>query len=553
MGQPRREPVTPSEAPAATWSGLVMALGARAYLVLVGVLAACALAPMLAGLTGSVVQSGSMEPHVSAGDVVLSRAVAADDVLPMGRVITFTAPAGSARPGLVMHRLVDEESDGSLVTAGDANVDVDSTPLAREDIIGRGTLLVPWIGLPALWLGTGRLQPFAIWVLVTVLALAVEARSLLQQTGRHRRPDGTAALRGARPALRAAGPVVAVTALLLVVAVAAGAGTAPADAAFTARTSSIGSSWSAKPASPATGLVFTTHPSSSTGGRAFASQPTVRVTTAAGTTITGTRTVTLALTSAGGAVLTCAANPLTSTTGVFAFTGCAIDKVGSYTLTATSGSLTAATSARVTVTAGPAVALRFAATPSTTVAKATFATQPAVTVVDAGGNRTTSSVAVTLRLSTPGGLTCTANPRAAVSGLATFTGCAVATAGSYTLIATSGALTAATSPAFVVTPAPRPQLTCQSSTWYATFGWSPTPYTATTYRLYVNGVQVPAQGADGYNSYVQLSPANVPAATFAPGSATVEVRKVLTTGQEEVVGYGTVVLGPASYRTYLCG
>ena len=47
---------------------------------------------------------------------------------------------------------------------------------------------------------------------------------------------------------------------------------------------------------------------------------------------------------------------------------------------------------------------------------------------DAGGNTvTTSTSSVTLALTTPGGATlaCTANPKAAVAGVATFAGCKI--------------------------------------------------------------------------------------------------------------------------------
>jgi len=545
------------EGPLAGWAWFIVAICARIYLVFVAALALCALIPMLTGLTGSVVQSGSMEPTISAGDVVLARPVGRTEPLPMGRVITFAAPTGSAHSGTMLHRLVAERPDGSLVTAGDANTDVDSTPIARRDIVARGVLLIPWIGLPALWIGTGQLVPLLIWGALTLFAVAVETTSaVLERGGRHRGASPTRPPRSIRRfGRRSLIPIAAMAALAVTVALPGGVAVTPVDAAFTARTTSVGNSWSAAAAAPATRLAFTTNPSASTGGRAFATQPVVTVRNAAGGTVTGTRTVTLALTNAAGATLSCGTNPLTSTTGIVAFSGCRIDKVGSYTLTATSGTLTPAVSATVLITAGPAAALRFAAQPATTAATSVFAVQPTIAIVDAGGNATTSTASVTLALTTPAGaaLTCTTNPRAAVSGTAAFAGCRIDKPGNYTITASSGSLVSAVSSTIVITSAPRPQLVCQSSIWYATFSWSPTPFTPTTYRLYVNGTRVTAQGADGYNSYVQLSPVNVPVSSFPQGSATVEVRKLLASGLEETIGFGTVLLGSASLRTYLCG
>lgn len=66
--------------------------------------------------------------------------------------------------------------------------------------------------------------------------------------------------------------------------------------------------------------------------------------------------MTLTLTNPAGAALACAANPRKATSGVASFTGCKIDKTGTYTLTATDGSMASATSSRVTITAGaPAI------------------------------------------------------------------------------------------------------------------------------------------------------------------------------------------------------
>jgi trimeric autotransporter adhesin len=101
---------------------------------------------------------------------------------------------------------------------------------------------------------------------------------------------------------------------------------------------------------------------------------------------------------------------------------------------------------------GSANKLTFTTSPSNTVHNAVFATQPVVTVQDAGGNTTTGTNAVTLTITIPAGaiLTCTTNPINAVSGLATFAGCRINTAGTYTLTAASGILTSAVSASFTI-------------------------------------------------------------------------------------------------------
>jgi hypothetical protein len=141
---------------------------------------------------------------------------------------------------------------------------------------------------------------------------------------------------------------------------------------------------------------------------------------------------------------------------VATFAGCKIDKSGTgYTLTATDGSLTAATSSTFTISVGPATQLAFTQQPTVAQAATTFATQPKVAIEDAGGNTvTTNTSSVTLAIGTnpaSGTLTCTTNPLAAVSGVASFAGCKISAGGAgYTLTATDGVLSAATSSSFSV-------------------------------------------------------------------------------------------------------
>ena len=103
-----------------------------------------------------------------------------------------------------------------------------------------------------------------------------------------------------------------------------------------------------------------------------------------------------------------------------------------------------------TVVAGAASKVLFSVQPVATSAGLVFATSPAVAITDAGGNVATtgtdSTRSITLSIgSNPGGgtLTCTGGlTRAAVAGVATFTGCSINNAGvGYTLVATSPAST----------------------------------------------------------------------------------------------------------------
>ena len=223
-------------------------------------------------------------------------------------------------------------------------------------------------------------------------------------------------------------------------------------------------------AGPASKLAFTKQPGGGTSGTAWTTQPEVTIQDASGNTTTSTATVTLAITTPGGGILTwvsdsgpntvsggnltCTANPTAATRGVAAFAGCKLLTAGQYTLTATSGTLTSAQTSSFTVTAGAASQLAFTTNPSPSGTPGTpWAQQPVVTAQDANGNTDTTYVStVTLALASgTGTLTCTTNPVTAVAGVATFAGCKVNAVGAFTLKATSGTMTnTTTNPSIVV-------------------------------------------------------------------------------------------------------
>jgi hypothetical protein len=202
-------------------------------------------------------------------------------------------------------------------------------------------------------------------------------------------------------------------------------------------------------------LAITTAPSATAAsGVAFATQPRIQLRDASGTVALAGVVVTAAIASGGGTL----GGTLTATTdanGLATFSGLSITgTIGDRTLSFTGTDLTQVTSGTITITAGAAARLAFAVQPAT--ASAGAAISPAVTVriEDASGNLTTSTASVTLAIAAnpaSGTLSGTAT-RAAVGGVATFSGLAIDNAGTgYTLGATSGALTTATSSAFDIT------------------------------------------------------------------------------------------------------
>jgi signal peptidase len=58
---------------------------------------------------------------------------------------------------LRLHRLTAIRG-GALILRGDANAQVDSTPVAPSAVHGQAFLRIPLVGYPLLWLRTGRLD-----------------------------------------------------------------------------------------------------------------------------------------------------------------------------------------------------------------------------------------------------------------------------------------------------------------------------------------------------------------------------------------------------------
>jgi hypothetical protein len=234
-------------------------------------------------------------------------------------------------------------------------------------------------------------------------------------------------------------------------------------------------------------LAFGVQPGGGPATVALPAQPVVRVlddqAALVDTGVGSVVPVTLALgANPGGGTLTCTGGLTKAAVGGLAtFAGCSVSAPGTgYTLVATSGNLTAATSSPFDVGAPPPpVPLVFTAVPAAGPANTPLTPGPVVKVADPQGNPVTAgpnaTAPVTLSLGTNpsgatlfcrGGLTV-----AAVAGVATFTGCRISAAGSgYTLVATSSGLVTGTSTPFslsTVVAGPATTLTASASaiTW----------------------------------------------------------------------------------------
>ncbi len=204
---------------------------------------------------------------------------------------------------------------------------------------------------------------------------------------------------------------------------------------------------SASPSTTAAQLVFTTEPGDGSPGQALAAQPVVAVEDGSGNTLTAdASTISLSInestvftpsgtTVAGQLSCSSSSSSVAASSGVATFDGCQVDRGGLYTLTATdtADNLTA-TSTTFFVT-GPAQ-LVFTGQPGGGAASVPWDNQPQLSVEDAYGNvltadATTIGVAVQGGTGAPGAaVACGTNPAVAAGGVASFSACSIASAGS---------------------------------------------------------------------------------------------------------------------------
>jgi hypothetical protein len=211
-------------------------------------------------------------------------------------------------------------------------------------------------------------------------------------------------------------------------------------------------------------LAFTVQPTNVTAGSSIIPAVQVSIEDAAGSVVTAaTNAVTIAIGTNPAAGTLSGTLTVNAVAGVATFSNLSIDRAGvGYTLVASSGTLTAATSTAFNVTAGPPAKLAFAVQPTNVVAGTAITPAVQVSVQDSLGNLVpTATNSVTVAIGTnPGGGTLSGTATVnAVAGVATFSNLSINKTGTgYTLAATSGVLTGATSTAFNVTPGTATQL-----------------------------------------------------------------------------------------------
>jgi signal peptidase len=163
----------------AAWSVILLATAVLAIAVLV---------PRMAGATPYVILTGSMEPQMPPGTLVVVRSVD-PGAITTGSVITYQLESGN--PTVVTHRVrsvgLDAAGEWRFVTQGDANNDPDPRQVMPVQIKGERWYYVPYLGYVTS-VTTGQQHQIALVVVVVGLLGYAAAMFLAAVRDRRRAP-----------------------------------------------------------------------------------------------------------------------------------------------------------------------------------------------------------------------------------------------------------------------------------------------------------------------------------------------------------------------------
>jgi signal peptidase I len=145
--------------------------------------------PKVAGYQMYIVLSGSMSPEFDTGSIAFVKETLPEQLV-VGDIITFRSQSGS--DSLTTHRIVEVNREEGLrfVTRGDANNVNDPNPVLAENVVGRVTGSIPYVGYVMSFVQTRQgliLLIFVPGVLIILFELGKIMKYLSQDAGGSRK------------------------------------------------------------------------------------------------------------------------------------------------------------------------------------------------------------------------------------------------------------------------------------------------------------------------------------------------------------------------------
>ena len=156
-----------------------------AFIVIVALLLIVSVFPITGNYKLMIVQSGSMEPAIKMGSVVIVKPLSTSSGqagdYKIGDVITFGPSTKTKAP--TSHRIFDIKvvnGEPVYITKGDANNAPDSTEIQKKDIIGKVLFSIPYIGYAVIF----AKKPLGFGLIIIVPAVLIifdEVKNIFQE------------------------------------------------------------------------------------------------------------------------------------------------------------------------------------------------------------------------------------------------------------------------------------------------------------------------------------------------------------------------------------
>ena len=134
------------------------------------------------------VSTGSMEPAINTGDLILSKAVDFDQ-LEEGDVITFISQQGETKGLRITHRFISIDAETKLITTkGDANSINDVERVSFDNVLGEYQTTLTLLG----FIYRIFITPWGLVLFIAPLlvAVVVEIINLIKTLGKEEEPEG---------------------------------------------------------------------------------------------------------------------------------------------------------------------------------------------------------------------------------------------------------------------------------------------------------------------------------------------------------------------------
>ena len=128
-----------------------------------------------------IVRSGSMEPAINVGDMVLAGPVGTGGIKP-GVIISY-----ELGKNLITHRVLSIDGN-TLITIGDANKEPDSTPVRLSQVQSRYIFRIPYVGYVAGFLRTRPGWLLSI-VLPSIVLVGFIVKDIIKEASRNEKSE----------------------------------------------------------------------------------------------------------------------------------------------------------------------------------------------------------------------------------------------------------------------------------------------------------------------------------------------------------------------------